>query len=57
MQQRMDDREDTVKSRLTVYTEQTAPLIEFYKAQGKLFEVDGMGTPDEVFAEVRKVLG
>ncbi len=57
MQQRMDDKEETVKSRLTVYSEQTAPLIEYYKSQGKLFTVDGMGTPDEVFGEVRKVLG
>lgn len=57
MHQRMDDREDTVKSRLTVYTEQTAPLIEYYKAQGKLFTVNGMGDPDAVFAEVKKVLG
>ena len=57
MQQRMDDHEDTVKERLKVYDEQTAPLIEYYKAQGKLCTVDGMGTPDEVFAEVIKVLG
>lgn len=56
MQQRMDDREETVKSRLEVYNEQTAPLIEFYKEQGKLFTVSGMGSPDEVFAEVAKVL-
>lgn len=57
MQQRMDDREETVKSRLEVYSEQTAPLIEYYKEQGKLFTVSGMGSPDDVFAEVEKVLG
>ncbi len=57
MQQRMDDKEDTVKSRLEVYSEQTAPLIEYYKSKGKLFTVDGMGAPDKVFEEVRTVLG
>ncbi|MBQ7227833.1 MAG: adenylate kinase [Clostridia bacterium] len=55
--QRSDDKEETVKSRLAVYSEQTAPLIEYYKAQGKLVSVNGMGTPDEVFEEVKKVLG
>ena len=55
--QRADDKEETVKSRLNVYTEQTAPLIEYYKAQGKLVSVDGMGKPDEVFEEIKKVLG
>ncbi len=57
MQQRMDDKEDTVKSRLEVYSEQTAPLIEYYKSKGKLFTVDGTGALDKVFEEVRTVLG
>lgn len=57
MQQRLDDREETVKERLKVYEEQTAPLIEYYKSQGKLCVVDGMGTPDAVFGEVKKILG
>lgn len=57
MYQRVDDQEDTVKSRLEVYTAQTAPLIEYYEKQGKLASVNGMGAPDEVFAEIRKVLG
>ena len=57
MQQRMDDREETVKERLKVYNEQTAPLIEYYKERGKLCTVNGMGTPEDVFEEVRKVLG
>ena len=57
MHQRMDDMEETVKSRLSVYAEQTAPLIGYYKSKGLLVTVDGMGTPDEVFAEIRKVLG
>ena len=57
MHQRMDDKEETVKSRLEVYAAQTAPLIDYYKSKGLLVTVSGMGTPDEVFAEIRKVLG
>ena len=55
--QRKDDNPETVQSRLDVYNAQTAPLIEYYKAQGKLVSVDGMGKPDEVFEEIKKVLG
>lgn len=54
--QREDDREETVHSRLTVYREQTAPLIEYYKGKGILKNVDGNGTIDEVFERITEVL-
>lgn len=54
--QRADDTEETVGKRLSVYTEQTQPLIDYYSAKGKLASVDGMKSIDEVFAEVTKVL-
>lgn len=55
--QRADDNPETVKSRLDTYYTQTAPLIDYYKAQGKLVTVrGGEGSPDEVFAQVCKVL-
>ncbi len=54
---RKDDNPETVKSRLTVYREQTAPLEEYYSKQGKLVDVDGNKNIDEVFAEIVKVLG
>lgn len=57
MHQRIDDREETVRSRLDVYARQTAPLIDYYEKKGVLVRVSGMGSPDEVFAEIRKVLG
>lgn len=41
--QRNDDKPETIESRLTVYQEQTAPLIEYYKAQTILNELDGAG--------------
>ncbi len=50
--QRADDNEQTVKSRIEVYTEQTAPLIEYYEGLGKLINVDGDKSVDEVFAEM-----
>lgn len=49
LKQRADDTVETVRRRLVVYREQTAPLGEFYRAQGKLQEVDGTGPLDEVY--------
>ena len=54
--QRKDDNPETVQSRLTVYHAQTAPLIEYYKRKGLLFNVPGNSTPDDVFEEVSKKL-
>lgn len=53
---RADDKEETVKSRLDVYTNQTAPLIEFYKNKGILLTVDGMKAIPEVFEDIKKAL-
>lgn len=50
--QRDDDTEDTVSKRLSVYHNQTAPLIEYYQKQGKLVNVNGDQTIDEVFNEI-----
>jgi adenylate kinase len=56
--QRADDNEATVRNRLAVYQRQTAPLIEFYGARGKVRSVNGTGgTPDGVYAAVRSCLG
>jgi len=45
---RSDDNEDTIRVRLQVYTEQTAPLLETYRSRGLLVEVDGLGPIEEV---------
>jgi adenylate kinase len=42
--QREDDKPETVKHRIHVYLEQTAPLIDYYRRHGKLIEIDGMQT-------------
>jgi adenylate kinase len=54
--QRDDDTEETVRERLRVYEENTAPVVERYREAGVLVEVDGEGTPDEVFAAVREAV-
>jgi adenylate kinase len=55
--QRDDDTEETVRERLSVFEENTAPVIEHYREEGTLVEVDGEGTPEEVFEELRSVVG
>ena len=54
---RDDDAPETVKKRLNVYHEQTAPLIEYYKKQGILHEIDGTLGIDGVAAKVAEILG
>ena len=49
LKQRDDDTEETVRERLRVFDENTQPVIDFYDEQGELVEVDGEGTPDEVW--------
>ena len=51
-----DDTGETVNSRLNVYKNETAPLINFYKNQGVLKNVDGMKSIEEVFEEISKAL-
>lgn len=53
---RDDDKPETVKKRLAVYHDQTQPLIEYYKGQGALAEVDGTQKLEQVFQDITKVL-
>ena len=53
---RSDDNEDTIRVRLQVYAEQTAPLLEIYRARGILVEVDGLGPIDEVSRRIFEAL-
>ena len=45
---RADDNEETIRVRLQVYADQTAPLLEVYRSRGLLIEVNGLGEIDEV---------
>ncbi len=49
---RADDNPESFKVRLDAYNTQTAPLLPYYRDQGKLTEVDGMGSIDEVAAAI-----
>jgi len=53
---RADDNPDTVRKRLGVYAEQTAPVADFYAKRGKLQVVDGVGELDEVTARIKRAL-
>ncbi len=53
---RSDDTPETLAHRLSVYYKNTAPLIEFYRKQGKLKTVDGMAPVDGVTAQIADVL-
>jgi adenylate kinase len=54
---RADDKAETVAARLDAYHRQTAPLLPFYAAQGKLKAVDGMAEMDEVTRQLKAILG
>lgn len=53
---RDDDKPETVQQRLSVYHEQTQPLIDYYTKEGILKEVDGTVSLDDVFAAIVKIL-
>ncbi len=55
-QGRADDTEETIRKRLAVYEEQTAPLINYYKEQGKLQQVEGVGDIADIGARINAVI-
>ncbi|MGD8504119.1 MAG: adenylate kinase [Syntrophobacterales bacterium] len=54
--QRDDDNVETVTSRLEVYEAQTLPLIDYYKTQGKVRPIDGVGEIKDIFGRITQVL-
>lgn len=50
--QRDDDKEHTVRNRLRIYTEQTAPLAEHFRKKGNIVDIDGSAGIDGVFAQM-----
>lgn len=53
---REDDTEDAIMVRIAAFKKKTQPVIDYYKERGILHEVDGSGTPGEVFERVQKVI-
>jgi adenylate kinase len=55
--ERNDDHDEfTIRKRLELYHEQTEPLKQLYEERGLLLEIDGVGTPDEVFSRIVEAL-
>ena len=54
--QRDDDTEATVLNRLKTYREKTLPLVEYYGKKGKLVTVEGVGSIDEIYEKVKKIV-
>lgn len=53
---RSDDNEEGVKKRLSVYHKETKPVKDHYEKRGLVFEVNGIGTVEEIFARIQSVL-
>ncbi len=53
---RADDKPELIKERLRLFHERTQPILDFYRKQGKLLEVDGSGSVEEVFSQYDKYL-
>jgi len=56
LEHRTDDDEPTIRKRMEVYRERTAPLIAYYQSRGALAEVDGLGTVEEVARRIDEAL-
>lgn len=54
--QRADDKEDVIRTRLEAYETSTRPLKDYFKAKGPYVEINGLGSSDEVFERITKVL-
>jgi len=54
---RADDNPETLRKRLGVYRQNTAPLLDFYRGQGKLVTVDGMAPIAAVSAAIKRIIG
>ena len=54
--QRTDDRPEAVTKRLSVYAQQTEPLLSYYRDQGVLIEIDAAQSPEQVFEKLQRAL-
>jgi len=55
--QRDDDKEKTIRNRLNVYNQQTAPLIDYYQKKTLLRTIEGIGKIEDIFKKIEEVLG
>jgi len=55
--QRDDDREETIEARMEVYDRESAPLLDYFRDRGILYEVDGSKSTDKVFNQILRKVG
>jgi adenylate kinase len=56
LQQRPDDREEAIRERFSAYQTRSTPLIDFYRSEGRLLEVNGDQRPEEITEELSRRL-
>ena len=54
--QRSDDNEETIKKRMSVYLNDTMPIVDFYEKKGILKRIDGNRNPDEIYNEIVEII-
>ena len=54
--QRADDRQEKVRVRLEMYKRETAPLLDYYQHTGRLHQVDGTRSPEEIYDDIEQIL-
>lgn len=54
--QRSDDQEETIRERIRIFHEKTYPLIDFYRNEYQVAQIDGLGSPDEVFHRITPIV-
>ena len=54
--QRDDDKEEAILNRLEVYEKSTAPLIDYYRAENLLVDLDASKSPEEIFEDLKKIV-
>ena len=56
LSKRSDDNEKTIINRFETYIDKTLPILDFYKEQNLLHQINGMGEIDQIFVEIRSII-
>ena len=54
---RLDDTEEVIRARIKTYSEKTQPLLDYYRKEGILKEINGCGTVEEINQSIEEILG
>ena len=56
MQKRSDDNEKTIRNRFITYSKETLPVLNHYRGQNLLYEIDGMNKIHNIYKEIREII-